>query len=585
MQLIQRVSALFFVLILAACGGDQPKNNQSTGLTAAAGGVNIGGVFRYNEESYFRDLFPLDVTETIGHRITNNLYEGLLLLSQDNLKLIPGLATSYEVSEDGLEYTFTLRQGVKFHDDACFSDGKGREMTAADVKFSFDLLCSKVPKNEGFWVFKDKVLGANAHYEATGSGEAPAGGVEGIQVLDDYTVKIVLETPFPDFDRLLVTPFTFIFPKEAYEQYGAQGMRTKAVGTGPFRLTKVLENETVLMRKNPTYWGKDANGNQLPYLEAIRVSFIKEQKSVLLELVNGKLDMIYRLPLEMADDVMNENRDGLTEEYKQFQFQMMPTLSYQYYGFQHKTEPFKNPKLREAFCWAVDREKIVDFVMKGMATPAHNGIVPPAFNAITGYEYSKVDGFKYDPDKARKALADAGFPNGEGLQKITLQINSGGGRNGQIAEAIQKQLEETLNVEVDILQLQFPQHLETTETGKNHFWRAGWIADYTSPENFLRLYYGASVPDQLETKSYLNTVRYVDPAYDALFEKALITQDLSERQALYIQMEQLLIKNAVAMPLFFSNDVRLIAPQVRNFPQNAMEYRTFRDVYLEELAQ
>ncbi|MEM6380049.1 MAG: ABC transporter substrate-binding protein, partial [Bacteroidota bacterium] len=483
MKLIRRFSGLLFILILAACGGDPAPQTATSGLTAAAGGINYGGVFRYNEESYFRDLFPLDVTETIGHRITNNLYEGLLLLSQDNLKLIPGLATSYEVSEDGLEYVFNLRKGVKFHDDECFPDGKGREMTAVDVKFSFDLLCSNVPKNEGFWVFKDKVKGANAHYDATENGTSPEGGVEGIQVVDDYTIKVVLESPFPDFDRLLVTPFTFIFPKEAYEKYGAQGMRTKAVGTGPFQLTKVLENETVLMRKNPNYWGKDEHGNQLPYLEAIRVSFIKEQKSALLELVNGKLDMIFRLPLEMADDVMNETRDGLTAEYEKFQFQMMPTLSYQYYGFQHKTEPFQNAKLREAFCWAVDREKIVEFVMKGMATPAHNGILPPAFKAISGYPFDQVEGFTYDPDKARKALADAGFPNGEGLQKITLQINSGGGRNGQVAEAIQKQLEETLNVEVDILQLQFPQHLETTETGKNHFWRAGWIADYTSPEN------------------------------------------------------------------------------------------------------
>lgn len=580
---------LFLALLFIGCGGDSDSNSSSTNCTpeakplpTAKGNVKYGGVFRYNEESYFRDLFPHNVRGTIAHRIVNNMYEGLTILTQDRLQPVPGLAESWTVSEDGMNYTFKIRKGVSYHPDKCFENCKPRTVTAHDVKYVFDLLCdSREPNNAGFWVFEDKVMGAPEYNEATRSGNAPEGGVEGIKVLDDYTLEMNLVVPFPDFLKILAQPFCYVFPKEAYEEYGSAGLRRHAVGTGPFYLRKIVENEAVLMRRNDNYWGSDNSGNALPYLEGIKVSFIKEQKSTLLAFKKGNLDMVYRIAQEMVPEVLDEKQE-LTEEYKNFVLQKEPTLALQYYGFQHQTKPYNNVKLRQALCYAIDRKKIVDFVVRGMGSPANGGVVPVAMKKYTEYDPTKIKGFKFDPNKARKLLSEAGYPDGKGLDKITLQINVGGGKNTQIAEAIQKQIQETLNLEVEILQMQFAQHYETIESAKTNFFRAGWIADYTSPENFLKLFYGPMAPESLDEKTYMNTVRYKNKEYDQIFEKAMATQDDNLRASLYARAENLLVRDAVVLPIFFDVDMRLIQKKVANFPQNGMEYRTFREVYFSE---
>jgi len=574
--------ALLFSLIIFAsgCSSDSSSSSSSSELVKAANGsAYLGGIFNYNEESPFRHLFPLNVQETVSHRITNNIYEGLVTFAPADLKIEPMLAESWTVSEDGTVYTFKIREGVSFHDDPCFADGKGRMVTAHDFKYCLDLLCSSISDNEGFWVLKDKVLGATEHHAATGKGNTIDGGVKGIKALDDQTLEITLAYPYPDFLMMLATPFTHVFPKEAYAKYGSKGMRTHCVGTGPFKVKRIVENEAVLMLKNDAYWGKDAAGNQLPYLKGIRVSFIKEQKSTLLEFKKGKLDMIYRLPYETVDDVLDENQK-LIGDYKDFTLQITNNMAIEYYGFSQLKPPFKdNKKLREAFCYALDREKITDFVVKGMASPGFNGVVPSALKPVTGYDPTQVSGFNYNPEKARKLLAEAGYPNGEGLPKLTLQINTGGGKNTQVADAIQKQLEEVLNVDVEILQLQLAQHYENIETAKTNFWRAGWVADYPSPENFLRLWYGGEIPDDPFSKSYLNTTRYDNAEYNRLFEKSLVEVNDAKRNGMYKRMEEILIEDAVVLPLFTTKEVRLLQPHVRNFPQNAMEFRIFRDVY------
>ncbi len=576
MKYISKLPLILLCCFLISCGGDKPAT--SGDLRPANGGKYYGGVFKYNEEDLLRHLFPLNIRGTIGHRISLNLYEGLINLTQDNLNVIPALAESWTISDDGKVYTFKIRKGVFFHDDPCFPDGKGREVTAKDFKYCMDLLCTSMDNNAGDWLFKDKVLGATAHLEATKKGETPIDGVKGVKALDDNTLEITLENPFPDFMVLLSTPFTYVFPKEAYEKYGIKGMRNYAVGTGPFKIKKVVENEVILMLRNENYWGKDKDGNQLPYLDGVRVSFIKEQKSALLEFKKGNLDMVYRLPYEMVDEIMDENQQ-LKPDYQKYQLQMTSNLSIEYYGFQNQTEPFNNKKLRQAFCYAIDRKKITDFVVKKMAAPNFAGVIPMAFKDISGYDYSQLKGYNYDPDKARKLLAEAGYPNGKGLGKVTLQINSGGGKNASVAEAIQQQLEETLNIEVEILQLLFPQHYENIETAKTNFWRAGWVADYVSPENFLRLFYGPEAPAKITEKTYLNTIRFKNSEYDKLFDKAMSTMDKAQRHELYRQAEQILLDEAAVLPLFNTRDVRLIQPDVKNFPQNAMEFRYFTDVY------
>lgn len=527
-----------------------------------------------NEVENFRSLYPLNVTEVTSHRITNQVYEGLVGFDQTDLTIVPRLAESWEVDSTFTSFTFRLRKGVKFHDSEVFEGGKGREVTANDFKYCFTKLCEANADNQGYWVFQGRVKGCEEYYLSTQSGQPLPEGVTGVQVIDDYTLKIELNRTFSGFLNMLALPFTAVFPKEAYEKYG-QEMRVKTVGTGPFVLKDMNEGNYLILEKNPQYWGKDADGNQLPYLSGIKVTFIKDRKTELLEFDNGKLDLLYKLPLELTSDIVTLE-DKLQPAYQKYQLQVSPSLALQYYGFQHKGELFNNKDLRTAFNYAIDKESIVQYTLKGSGLAANHGVVPPG---VPNYDYKVIKGYEYDPAKAREHLVKAGYPEGKGLPKLTLQINSGGGHNEQVAEAIQKMLKENLGIEVEINIIPFAQHLELVETGKTQFWRAGWVADYPDAENFLNLFYSKHIPATMEERSYLNSVRYTSAEFDKVFEEALVTVDADQRELLYLKADQIMMDDAAIIPIYYYKDYRLLQPKVRNFPQNSMEYRNLRDVY------
>lgn len=569
------IFSLFAVALLASCGND---NTTTGGFRKANGGVYYGGVFRTNEVEDFRNLYPLNLTEVVSHRIANQVYEGLVKLNQSDLSVVPALAEKWEKNADATQWTFFLRKGVKFHDDPCFADGKGREVTAKDFKYCFDLLCTSSPENQQFGnCFKDRVVGANEYFQSTLDKKPLAGGVSGVKIIDDYTLQINLMRPFAGFLNILSTPGGWLYPQEAYEKYGVD-MRVKCVGTGPFQVKSIKEGEAVILERNPNYWNVDEHGNQLPYLDAVKYTFIKEKKSELLEFKRGNLDMIFRLPIEMIPDILGE-LDHAKEGNKPFDMQVVPAMSVFYYGFQHQSDIFSKKEVRLAFNYAIDREKIVNYTLQGEGIPGNYGIVPPSF---ANYDSKSLKGYSFDVDKARKYMEKAGYPNGKGFPKLTLQINSGGGdRNVQTAEVIQKMLKENLNIDVEINVMPFAEHLESIETGKALFWRTGWSADYPDPETFLTLLYSKHIPEKLSEKSYLNSVRYRSAKFDSVFVAAMEEVDDAKRMALYLQADQIAIDDAAIMPIFYDENYRLVQSNIRNNPANAMEYRDFTRVYIE----
>jgi len=573
--------SLVLAVLLHSCGGGESSSNgnskansNSTELKQAPGGVYYGGVLKHNEEQFFKSLYPLNITEVAGSRIVNQMYEGLVLLDQGDLKVVPGLAEKWEVNEDATVFTFHLRKGVKFHDNECFANGKGREVTAKDVEWCFNQLATADVNNQGFHFFKDRIAGFKDHYEATANGQTPATGVSGVKVIDDYTVSITLVDPFGSFLHLMALPFTFIYPHEAFEKYG-KDMRINVVGTGPFTLKVLKEDEVVFMKKNESYWGKDKNGNQLPYLDGIKYSFIKEKQAELLEFQKGNLDIVYRPPLEMMGDIVDAN-DKVIGDYKNFNIQIAPEFATQYYGFLNTNERFKNKKLRQAFNYAIDRQKLAKFTLKNTGVPGEFGMVPPGFK---GYKYDQVKGYTYDPDKARQLMKEAGYPNGDGFEPLVLQLNAGGGRNVNVAEAVVKMLKDNLSIDVTLKQMPWAQHLEIIETGNAEFWRLGWIADYPDPENFLNLYLSKHIPTDPNGKAYINSFRYNNPEFDEKMEKALKTADENERYNLYAQAEQIAMDDAAVLILYYDKIYRLLQKKVANCPKNPMEYRNMRDVY------
>lgn len=565
------------VLFLSSCGGDK----ETHGSSEANGGVYYGGVFRMNELEDFKNLYPLSIIDVISQRIANQVYEGMVKLSQADLSIAPALAYRWESNEDASVWTFHLRKGIRFHDDACFADGKGRDMTAADVKYCLDKLCESSPNNNAYDItFKDRVKGASEHFEASKNGKAPEGGVPGIQAPDDSTVIITLTQPFSGFLNIVAHPGCWVYPKEAFEKYGID-MRTKCVGTGPFQVKTIKEGETVILEKNPNYWGIDEHGNRLPYLDAIKFTFIKEKKAEMLEFQRGNLDLVYRIPIEMYKEIMG-SYDNAKARQNDFEIQTVPALSTQYYGFHVPGNVFNKKEVRLAFNYAIDRSKIVDYILQGEGEAGFYGIVPPvdAFKK-SGYDFSKLKGYTLDVPKAKELMKQAGYPDGKGFPKVTLTINAAGNeRNGQIAETIQTMLKDNLGVDVSINIMPFAEQIDAYQSGKLDFYRTAWIADYPDPETFLTLFYSKHVPANENEKSFINTCRFKNARFDSLFVAALREPDLTTRMGLYMQADQILLDEGAFMPIFYDENDRLMQRNVRNFPANAMEYRDLTRVYI-----
>lgn len=560
-------------LFLVACGGG--KKGDELKMVQAKGGVVYGGIFKINQVEDFKNLFPLSINDITSHHIASQMYQGLLKFNQETLEVMPCLAESFTPNDDATKFTFKLRKGVKFHEDECFG-GPAREVKAADVKYCFDRICSASGDNKVYWLFKDKVKGANEHYDATVGGKTgPAGGVAGVRVVDDYTIEIDLNFSFSAFPKIIAHSGCWIYPREAYEKY-KDDMRTKVVGTGPFRIKSIKDGQMVLLEKHESYWEIDEHGNQLPYLQGVKFTFHKEKKTELMEFRKKNLDMVWKLPVEEISSVLGSMDEAKQGGNVEFELQMVDALSVQFYSFLGMGDVFKDKRVRQAFNYAIDREKLVNYTLQGEGSPAMYGFVPPS---LPNYPSTSIQGFTFDPDKARKLMQEAGFPNGRGFPEVTLQLNSGGTTNELLAEAIQGMLKENLGVTVKLDVMPLNQLIENFESGKADFWRSAWVADYPDPENFLNLFYGKHVPANLSDKSYINFTRYRNPSFDSTFQSALRTTDEKARMELFAKCDQMIVDDAVVMPVYYDNYIRLVQTNVRNFPINAMEYRDLSRVY------
>jgi peptide/nickel transport system substrate-binding protein len=537
-----------------------------------------GGVYRQNETGELSSLDPVRVNDVTSSHIIINIYDQLVGFDHE-LNIVPQLAASYDVSADGLTYTYHLRSNAKFHDDPCFPNGKGRRVVASDVKYTFERVCDVRTKTKNDTYFRDKVVGASEYYEATRqaqrTGSRPTvNGVAGFVVVNDTTFQIRLIKPFAPFEYTVAQTSMGIVPREAVERYGNTFMQ-HPVGSGPFQFVTWNPDRSCELRRNPSYWDVDEAGNRLPYLDGIRFTFMKDDKMQLLEFDAGNLEESYRIPNEFFAELVDEKKQP-KGKWSKYQLLHVTALATQFYGMVTIDPVLKDVRVRKALNYAVDRQRIIRYVLKGQASgPAHHGLVPPS---MPGYASDSVRGYRFDPARARALMAEAGYPNGRGFPEITLQLNAGGGRNVSIAEAIQGMLKEHLNINVKLMQVEFAQHLESIDAGKAPFFRLGWVADYPDPESFLNLYYGKIVPDASQP-SPINSTRFQNAQFDALFEQALSTTDRALRMQLYRQAEQIAIDNAPMLLILNDEDFRFVQPYVKGHPHNAMDRTNHHRTY------
>ena len=368
------------------------------------------------------------------------------------------------VSKDGLTYTFKLRKGVLFQDDVAFAGGKGRELTASDVVYSIKRLADPKLQSLGWWILDGKIKGLN-EWRKKYAGEKTVNyseAIEGLQATDARTVVFKLNKPFPQFLYSLAMPFTYVVAKEVVDHYGKEFLN-HPVGTGPFVLPKFEQTNKIVYTKNPTYrkkffpteaseefvekgYLKDA-GKQIPFVEKVIVNILVEDQPRWLNFQKGNIDYLGVPKDNFTSAVTPNNQVSKEFESKGISLEVRPSLDVTYTAFNHDNKLFHNVKLRRAMALAYDVVKGNELFYNNKALPAQS-IVPPGIKGhISGYESPFR---KRNLEQAKKLLAEAGYPNGEGLPVITYDCpNSTVSR--QIGEFFRKNMAD-IGVKIKVIQ-------------------------------------------------------------------------------------------------------------------------------------
>lgn len=572
---ILKVALISIVILLIGgiigCG----NGSESTPKMIAKGGKSYGGTLTLSENEFYQTLYPIAISDAVSSFLTNQIYEGLVKFSMTDLTINGCLAEKWEIDTTGTVYTFHLKKGVFFHDDPCFTDGKGREVKASDFKYSLELLCTQSPESINFAsTVKNNIKGALAYYNASKTGK-PTADLAGVKVIDDYTLQIELISPSISFINILAMPALSVMAKEAIEKYGSN----IHLGTGPFMFASAnKETGTVALVRNPNYHKVDSFGNKLPYIDSLVIKIFPTKEEQLTAFENGTVDVVLGLPSESVKVLVEKEITEFKKSKPGYILERTPEMGSNYYEFNITKPPFDDIRVRKAISHAIDRNKIVDDILKGEAYgPAIYGVVPPSFK---GYDITKIKGYDYNPDIANRLFYETGYKDKKVFPSVKIMLNSGGSRHTKVAAEIQKQLKDVLGIQIDLEVVPMSEKLDAAKFAKGDIIRAGWIADYPNPESFLWMYYGAAIPSSNTEPSYPNTTRYNNANYDKLFEKGRTARTKEESYLYFTQAEQAMMNDAPILALWYDENYRLIKSRVKKLPANPIRYRDCSEVYL-----
>jgi ABC-type transport system substrate-binding protein len=511
-----------------------------------------GKYFHYNEITGIASLDPAFAKNQSIMWPVHQLYNTLIEVDQ-KLNLKPSLANRWEISEDRKTYTFYLRDDVYFHDDPAFPNNKGRKLTAYDVVYSFQRIMHPSTASPGRWIFNNKI-----------------DTIKGFRALNDSIFQLKLLRPYQPILGILSMQYCSILPHEAIEKYG-NDFRRHPVGTGPFQFIAWEEGQALVLKKNQQYFETDSQGQRLPYLDGIKVSFYDSKATEFLLFRQGKLDFINDIDASFKDEVLSKQGKLRKEWEGKVQLQVHPYLNVEYFGFLVdpknifvKQSPVRFKKLRQAINYGFDREKMILYLRNSLAIPAKSGFVPAG---LPSFDSAVVKGYHYNPNLARKLLqeADLGTENSPvSIKLLSIPVYA------EMADYLSKQLEEIgIRVEVEIVQKSLL--LEMTSNSRALFFRGSWIADYPDAENYLSVFYSRNPAPP-------NYTRYNNPEFDAIFEKALAETNDSVRFQLYRSADQLVMQDAPIVPLWYDMVIRLVQMNVQGFYPNALNLLELRRV-------
>jgi len=453
-----------------------------------------------------------------------------------HLNLTPDLAEKWEVSPDGMTYTFHLRANAKFHN--------GKPVTAQDVIYSWERAASPALASDTVLTYLGDIIGVRQ----MASGQAEH--VTGLTALDEHTLQVTIDAPKPYFLLKLTFPTAFVVDRENVEN-GEEWFR-QPNGTGPYRLTEWTRFERVVYEANQDF-----------YLGAPSIPYI------LLNLYSGDSQRLYETGEVDITGVYSIERFLDPTEPLHSELLTGVNLCTGYVVFDTRRPPFDDVNVRKAFSMAFDRQKYIDVVLDGHALPA-NGLYPPG---LPGFN-TALKGLPYDPAQARQLLEQSKYGGPAGLPPIVF-TNSGIGSyiSGDVA-AMAEMWEQNLGVTITVENLEPNYYMEQIYAG-NHgqLISGGWCADYPDPENFADVLFHTSSPQ--------NNGGYSNPQLDQILEAARVEQDVTERIAMYQRAEQLLVDEAAALFTAHYLSYQLVKPYVKGYVFTPIDIPIERYMWLE----
>ena len=503
--------------ILAACGGSDNKDtgskDTSTDGDTPSSGEEKTLVYGRGGDSVALD--PAVVTDGESFTVTANLYDTIVNFGEKDVTIQPGLAKSWEPSEDGLTYTFQLQEGVKFHDGTDFN-------------------AEAVVKNVERW----KAGGEKHPYYSSQFVVGDKQVIESVTAEGDYTVVFKLSQPqAPFLKNLAMSPFAIASPT-AFEA-DEEGLSANPVGTGPFKFVEWKRNDSITIEKNEDYYI-----DSLPKLDKVVYRSIPDNSARLNALTAGEIDVADGL--SPSDKASIESNDKL-------QLIERPSMNVGYLGLTTTRAPFDNVKVRQAVNHAVDKQALVDAFYEGLAEPAKNPLPP----VISGYN-DAITGYEYDPEKAKALLAEAGY-DGKEIELWAMPVPRPYMPDGQkVAEAIQKNLAD-VGMPSKIVTFEWATYLEKAQNGEADAFLLGWTGDNGDADNFI---YTLLDADNIGSNNY---TFYDNQELHEVLVAAQTEIDEDKRNTLYKQAQEIVFADAPWVPLAHSTPILAAASNVDNY--------------------
>lgn len=502
-------------------------------------------VFRYNESSGISGLDPAFARTQSLIWPVYQIFNGLVEMDNE-LKIIPSIAKSWEIVNNGKTYNFYLRRDVRFHDHPSFPGGKGRRVTASDFVYSFERIITPQTLSPGSWVF--------SHVDKENSFVA----------LNDSTLQINLSEAFAPFLGILTMPYCFVVPREAVQADKSNFARYPC-GTGPFQFKYWRDEEKLVLIKNENYFEKDSSGISLPYLEAVSISFIKDKQSEFMEFLLGNLDYLSGMYPIYKDELITRNGELNPKYLDRFRIISQDYLNTEYLAFLLEEKnagsmenPLFNPYLRKAINYGFDRKKMIKYLRNNIGSPATGGFIP---KGMTNYNPYEIKGYDYNPDTAEFFMEKAGYPGGDGLDELLLTTTSD---YVDLCEFIQFELRK-LGINLKIEVATGASFRNKVINSNLNFFRASWIADYPDPESYLSLFYSGNFSPGGPNYTHFN-----NSIYDSLYILSNSMEQGDQRNKIIKKMDQMIIDEAVIVPLFYDQVLRFVPKGLNGFESNPM---------------